>query len=348
MNEPSQNSNWKDLVIFHNLARALTSSLDLDSVLHTIMQQMEQFFEPETWSLLILDEASNELYYAVAVGQSESELRDLRVPLGEGMAGWVAQHGESLIVPDIQQDGRFRSSLPERFELRSAICMPLLARQKTLGVIQLFNSRLESMTEYTISFLHILCDYAAIAIENARAVEKIQALTITDDCTGLFNQRKLQQVLDEQVTICRRSGKPFSLIFFDLDHFKSVNDVHGHQIGSSLLAKVGASMRLPSRPSDIAFRYGGDEFILLLPETDKFQAESIAQNLHERLREEIFEIDDHLRLRVSASFGVATFPEDGQHGQDIIRAADAAMYLVKRTTRDGVAVAPRRTPAVRP
>ncbi len=345
--DPSQNSNWKDLVIFHNLARALTSSLELDSVLRTIMEQMQQFFEPETWSLLILDEPRNELYYAVAVGQSESEIHDLRVPLGEGMAGWVAQHGESLIVPDIRQDGRFQPLQSGRFQIRSAICMPLLSHQKTLGVIQLFNCRLESMTEYTISFLHILCDYAAIAIENARAVEKIQRLTITDDCTGLYNQRKLQQVLEEQVLLSRNSGKPFSLIFFDLDHFKSVNDVHGHQIGSALLARVGDCMHLPSRPGDIGFRYGGDEFILLLPETDKFQAESIAQNLHERLREEIFQIDDELRLRVTASFGVATFPDDGNHGQDIVRAADAAMYLVKRTTRDGVAVSPRRAPAIR-
>ncbi len=344
MSDQTQNSNWKDLVVFHNLARALTSSLELDSVLHAIMEQMRQFFEPETWSLLILDEARKELYYAVAVGQSEAELRNLRVPIGEGMAGWVAQHGESLIMPDIKQDGRFHQSHPGRFQLRSAICMPLLSRQRTLGVIQLFNCRLESMTEYTISFLHILCDYAAIAIENARAVEKIQALTITDDCTGLYNQRRLQQVLEEQILRSRRAHRHFSLIFLDLDHFKTVNDRYGHQVGSRILTEVGSCMLRFARPADIAFRYGGDEFILLTPDTAKPQAANLARQMRERLRDEVFLIDLDLRLSVTASFGVASYPEDGLTGQDIVRTADAAMYLVKNTTRDDVAVASGRNP----
>lgn len=343
MSGDARNPNWKDLVVFHNLARALTSSLELDSILHAIMEQMRQFFEPETWSLLILDESTQELYYAVAVGQSEAGLRNMRVPLGEGMAGWVAQHGESLIVPDLEQDPRFAGAYNGRFQLRSAICMPLLSRQRTLGVIQLFNCRLESMTEYTISFLHILCDYAAIAIENSRAVEKIHALTITDDCTGLYNQRHLQQKIEEEVTRSRRHHHPFSVIFLDLDHFKQVNDQHGHLIGSRLLAGIGQCLRDNIRPGDHAFRYGGDEFILLLPETTKAEAEQIARNLRQKLRSHVFEMGPDLRVQVSASFGVATFPEDGRNGHQVIRMADAMMYLVKGSTRDDVAVADRNT-----
>ena len=101
--------NLRDLLVFHNVARALTSSLDRDAILRAIMQQMEQFFEPETWSLLLLDEPRKELYYAVAVGHTEADLRNLRVPVGQGIAGWVAEHGESLIVPEVSHDPRFAS-----------------------------------------------------------------------------------------------------------------------------------------------------------------------------------------------------------------------------------------------
>jgi diguanylate cyclase (GGDEF)-like protein len=341
MGTEANNSNWKDLLVFHNLARALTSALDLDSVLNAIMEQMRLFFEPETWSLLILDEQRQDLYYAVAVGQSETNLRTVRVALGEGMAGWVALHRESLIVPDVERDPRFAQTTGERFEIRSAICMPLLSRQRTLGVIQLFNCRLETMTEYTISFLHILCDYAAIAIENARAVEKIQALTVTDDCTGLYNQRRLHLLLEEEVERCRRNRGQFSLIFIDLDHFKAVNDRYGHLAGSRVLAEVGQSFRSSLRQQDSGFRYGGDEFILLLHDTGKDEAERTALRLHRELRSRVFRIEPHLRLSVSASFGVATFPEDGRNGHQIIRAADTMMYLVKNTTRDDIAVAGR-------
>jgi diguanylate cyclase (GGDEF)-like protein len=341
------NSNWKDLVIFHNLARALTSSLDLEGVLHAIMDQMRNFFEPETWSLLILDETRQELYYAVAAGAREEDLKSMRIKVGEGIAGWVALHGESVIVPEIStEDSRFQTP-GSRLRIKSAICMPLRSRQRTLGVIQLFNCRLETMTDYTISFLHILCDYAAIAIENARAMERIQALTITDDCTGLYNQRRLHHVLDEEVERCRRSGCKFSLIFIDLDHFKAVNDHHGHLVGSRLLSEVGDLLRSCVGPKDLAFRYGGDEFILLLDGIGKSKAEQTARALHQRLRNHVFGLGSHLALKITASFGVASFPEDGHTGQEIIRAADAMMYLVKGSTRDDVAVAERSEPLTR-
>ena len=132
----------RDLLVFHNVARALTSSLDRDSILRAIMQQMEQFFKPETWSLLLVDEARHDLYYAVAVGHTQhdhnrDELRDIRVPIGHGLAGWVAEHGESLIVPEVNQDPRFdprfaplaqKDTSAPAFRIRSAICMPLRSR----------------------------------------------------------------------------------------------------------------------------------------------------------------------------------------------------------------------------
>jgi diguanylate cyclase (GGDEF)-like protein len=338
--------NLRDLLVFHNVARALTSSLDRDAILRAIMQQMEQFFKPETWSLLLLDEAHKELYYAVAIGHTEADLARMRVPVGRGLAGWVAAHGESLIVPEVSQDPRFDANFSGRrneaghpTRIRSAICMPLRSKLRTLGVIELLNCRLDSLSDYTISFLHVLCDYAAIAIENARAMERIQELTITDETTGLFNVRHLYRQLETEIERARRFKSQFSLIFIDLDYFKQINDEFGHLIGSRVLAEVGQGFKSLVREVDSVYRYGGDEFIVLLPETNKTGARRTAENLLSSLREMRFARTDGLRLEVRASFGVASYPEDGISVHEIIRAADTMMYLVKGSTRNNVAVA---------
>jgi diguanylate cyclase (GGDEF)-like protein len=332
--------NSKDLLVFHNVARALTSELDLDSILRAIMLQMEQFFLPEQWSLLIVDEARQDLFYAVVVGRAEAELRDERVKIGEGLAGWVAEHGETLIIPESAEDPRLASRNDERrFRIRSAICMPLRSRQKTLGVIQLFNCKVETLEDDTISFLHLLCDYAAIAIENAHSFERIQELTVTDDCTGLYNQRQLYRMLKAESEQARAAGARFSLIFIDLDHFKLVNDKHGHLIGSRLLAEFGQAVRRELRGVDAVFRYGGDEFIVLLPGASSEEAERVARHLHSRLRRQKFPVEEALALSIRASYGVATWPTDAADVHEVIRLADAAMYRVKNSTRDGVSSA---------
>jgi len=333
----------QELTIFHDVAKALTSSLDLDSILQTIMEKMAEYFRPDTWSLLMVDEAKNELYFAIAVGDAAEALKDVRLKVGEGIAGWVAKNGEQLIVPDVCTDPRFAKRIDEmtRWETQSIICVPLRSKHRVLGVIQLVNVRLENFTDQETFFLQSLCDYAAIAIENARAVEKIQELTITDDCTGLFNARHLYKVLETEVYRSSRFNYEFTVVFIDLDHFKQVNDTHGHLVGSKLLAEIGYLIKAQLRLIDYAFRYGGDEFVVLLPQTGKDSALTVAKRLRDALRVSMFCREEGLNLNVRASMGVATYPHDAKTPHDIIRQADEMMYMVKNSTRDNIGIAQR-------
>jgi len=155
----------QELIIFHDVAKALTSSLNLDSILQTIMEKMAEYFRPDTWSLLMVDEEKDELYFAIAVGAAAETLSTARLKVGEGIAGWVARHGQVLIVPDVQADPRFSSRLDEmtRLRTRSIICVPLRSKHRVLGVIQLVNANVE-MSEQEMFFLQALGDYAAISI----------------------------------------------------------------------------------------------------------------------------------------------------------------------------------------
>jgi diguanylate cyclase (GGDEF)-like protein len=328
------------LRVFHDVARALTSSLELEEILGAIMDKMAQFFGPERWSMLMVDDKSGELYYAIAVGENAESLKGLRVPLGEGVAGWVASTGNPLVVPDVALDphwSAFANKHPD-LKIKSIACVPVRSGNKTLGVIQLLNSKLDLLSEYSISFLRILCDYAAIAIQNARSMTLIQELTITDDVTGLFNARHLYTMLDEQVAL----GQVFSLMFVDLDRFKAVNDTHGHLIGSRLLAEIGGLLKRCLGPNNAAFRYGGDEFVALLPGMGKSAASGTTMALREDLRSARFLEGAGLSLTVSGSFGLASYPEDGNTVPTILRAADTMMYEAK-VTRDSVAVSGKGT-----
>ncbi len=326
-----------DLLVFHQVARSLTSSFDLDTILRTIMEHMERFVEAELWTLLMLDEASQELYYAIAAGREETSLRGLRVKMGEGVAGWVVEHGETLLVPEAQNDPRIsKEHAAKPSTVRSVIALPLRGRKGTHGVIEIFNPRADQLTDYTIAFLHILADHAAIAIENAHDVARIQQLTITDDCTKLYNVRHLYEVLGREMERCGWAGLPVSLAFLDLDYFKLVNDKHGHLVGSELLARVGERLQELSGKHDWCFRYGGDEFVILMPETGTEAALTQATALLSALMETEFQMKNGLKLRVNASVGVATAPNDGASVHAVIGAADTRMYWVKANGRGAV------------
>jgi diguanylate cyclase (GGDEF)-like protein len=328
-----------ELTVFNEIGKTLTSTLDIREVLKIIMQKVSELLRPENWSLLLLDDRTGDLYVEVAVGEGAERIRDLRVKAGEGIAGWVAREGEPLLVADVQSDPRFSGRIDHAsgFHTAAVLAVPLRSKGRTLGVIELINGRTEDgFDDDDVRTLATIADYAAIALENARNFQRIRELTILDDHTGLYNSRHLQRQLESEVVRARRFGHSLSIIFLDLDRFKSVNDAYGHQHGSALLREVGEVLTSTLRSVDVPTRYGGDEFVVLLPETNRAQARLVAQRLRDALNGHYFLRGRGLSVRITASFGVATFPDDASTEEELMRQADVAMYRVKETSRDEI------------
>ena len=325
--------------LFVDVATALTSTLELEIVLTTVMTKMAQFFGPERWSMMLVDKEKNDLYYVIAVGEDSNSLRGMRVPMGEGIAGWVALTGNPMVVPDTTVEPRWQEFSRQNpgLNIYSIACMPVRSAGGVIGVIQLLNSKIDLLSDYSIQFLRVLCDFTAIAVRNAEDMKRIHMLSITDDCSGLFNARHLYTLLEEQLA---RPGKPpFCLLFLDLDRFKSINDTHGHLVGSRLLAEVGELIPRVVGTDNPGFRYGGDEFVVLLPDMTKRGGREMAVKLFDELRTHRFLADEGLSLELRGSFGMAAFPDDGHDVESMIKAADDMMYYVKGTTRDNLAIA---------
>jgi diguanylate cyclase (GGDEF)-like protein len=331
-----------EVAVFHELGKALTSSLQLDQVLRTIMEKIDEFLRPDTWSLLLLDDAKQELYFELAVGKGSQALKDVRIKMGQGIAGWVAQNSQAVIVPDVSKDTRFFEKVDEKtkMETHSIVAVPVRFREHCLGVIELVNCvGSEGFHQRDLALLEALADFAAIALENARHVQRIHELTITDDCTSLYNARHMNFILETEIYRSQRYSYEFSLVFIDLDHFKQVNDTYGHLMGSKLLAEIGSMLKESCRLIDFAFRYGGDEFVILLPQTSKENACVVARRLHKMIRETKWLQADDLNVMITGSVGVASYPVDSKTKVELLHLADEAMYLVKNTNRDSVAAA---------
>lgn len=332
------------------IGKTLTSSLEVHDVLESIMKQVARIIRPKAWSLLLLDETSGDLSFEIAVSPVSEHLKGIRLKRGEGIAGWVAMHGKPLLISDVREDERFAAHIDEKlsFTTRSIVCVPLKIKERIIGVIELINSFDELVfNDADMAILSAIADFAAIALENARNYDRINELVITDDLTGLYNSRHFGQLIDYEIVRAQRYGTEMSLVFLDLDRLKGINDSHGHLVGSRMLSEFGRLIGSHVRSCDRAARYGGDEFAIVLPQTGKEQALAMAANLLDLMRAAEFYSDDRQRIRLTASFGVATFPLDADSRTELIRAADTAMYEAKQAGRDGVRGFARRLVDVR-
>jgi diguanylate cyclase (GGDEF)-like protein len=242
------------------------------------------------------------------------------------------------LVADTRADPDWQD-WPETAWIRSYAGAPIRAHGQVIGFLGVDSADPNSFTILHAEGLKAFADQAAIALENARHVKRIHELTIKDDCTSLYNARHMGFILDTEIYRSQRYNYEFSLVFIDLDHFKQVNDTHGHLIGSRLLAEIGESLKTRCRLIDFAFRYGGDEFVILLPQTSKDNALNVARRLHKLIRETPWLESEGLNIKVTSSLGVAAYPVDSRSKEGLLHLADEAMYLVKNTERDSVAAA---------
>jgi diguanylate cyclase (GGDEF)-like protein len=329
------------LTILMDIVKTANSILEPRKVIELIMARIQELIPSEAWSILMVDEQRQELTFEMALGEKGKDLSGFRVKIGEGVAGWVAQTGQPTIVNDAIRDPRFTRKFDSetQFQTRSILCAPLISRGRIIGVVEIINRLGGPFTKTDLDLLLTLMEPCAIAIENAILFQRTEQLTITDDLTQLFNSRYLNLYMSREIKRCKRHGIPLSVIFLDLDGFKTINDRWGHLAGSRTLTEVGGILAKAVRESDILARYGGDEFVVVLPETPTNGALVIAERIRKAIEAHGFPVDQALTAHISASFGVSSYPDHALTPEGLIQKADQAMYRVKERNKNGIEVA---------
>lgn len=326
------------LLMLSELGKTFTSSMDLDQLQQSILQKTTEILQPESWHLLFKVPEQELLEYKILINDAYVD-RTKPIRLGEGISGWVGKEVVSILIcADLPK--RMRELIPRNIladaNNQSIICAPLHIQDKLLGVISLKHSSENFFNLEDLRILSTIADFAAIAFENATNYQRVKEMTIRDDLTALYNQRYLHQILDHEVERARRYYKELSVVFIDLDKFKQVNDKHGHVHGSALLKETAEVILQNTRNIDYCARYGGDEFTIVLPETGKADGLISAERMRSAIEKHVFLKEDGINAKFTASFGVATFPEDAQSKADLIKMADEAMYDAKHKNRNVV------------
>jgi two-component system, cell cycle response regulator len=312
----------------------LSGSLDLNRILSAVVDAAIQTLGADRAVLLMLTPERDALYLKVGRGIDEPRLR-MRV--GEGVAGFVAQSGTPLLLP---QDAE-RIPQPVDGEPMGAheLAIPLLARGHVIGVLALMRDDPEA--PFGRDDLNTVRSFAAqlsVAIENVMLHREAQRLSLTDPLTGLWNFRYFQQQVERELESAVRFDRPLSLLIIDLDHFKDVNDQLGHQVGDEVLTEVARRIRDETRAPDVAARYGGEEFVLLLPGTGYEGALTTAERIRGAVADTpvTITVTDVPPLHVTCSIGAVTYPEHGRTVAELVRGADSAMYTAKTQGRNRV------------
>ncbi len=316
------------MAVLNHISTRAISSQNAEEMLPEIVNEIQRNFQFEYIGIGILDYTAKDLEIKAEAGEN-GNLAGSRIPLGEGLMGRVARSGEFTLAQGID----FEPGLLE--QSRSVLCIPLAYGETLLGVVNIESTRESAFSIQDVLLLRTVGDLLSTALHNAFIFQKMQHQSITDALTGLKTRRFFLEALSQEWKRASRSGRPFSVVLIDLDKFKEVNDTEGHLEGDLVLARVGRLLEQKCRQSNVVARYGGDEFVILMPETGVEQALTLSERLRLWLATDPMLSERH----VTGSFGVASFPLHGSSTEDIIRVADTGMYVSKHAGGNRVSTA---------
>ncbi len=315
----------KSLTFLSRLATEFTAVLSLSDLLEHVMRVLREETGFDSCSLAIVDDRNPDFLVIRAASGIRENFLGLAVPRHTGLHGVVMQSGAPFMVPDMHGDPRvFR----REDRIRSGIYAPLTVGRRQIGVLSAHRERIDAFTQADLDLLTVVARYLTGAIEVARLHEQLKELAATDALTGLANRRCFLDRLVAEIARTRRTGRAVSVVLIDLDGFKAVNDAYGHAKGDETLIRVAETLARSVRASDLAARFGGDEFVMMLPETMPDQAEEILS------RFDLLEIpmpdQEGVPARLTFCYGIASFPNDGDDPERLLQVADGRLYAMKK------------------
>jgi diguanylate cyclase (GGDEF)-like protein len=325
------------LAFASTLPEAITNSHDCRAILQMILDKSAELLMAEKGSLMLVDRMTDMLLVEARKGSGNGIPEKLTISKGEGIAGKVAALGEPLLVRNLEEDPRFRQKNKKSYKTSSFVCVPLKIEDRIIGVLNLSDKTTgEVFDDEDLKLIQTFATHAAIVLDrNAlfTQTEELKQLSITDPLTGLLNRRYIQDRLEDELARSERYDRNLCVLMIDLDGFKYVNDTFGHRAGDEILKCTAGEILRAVRTMDVVSRYGGDEFIVLLPETDLELATKIAARLNNDLEKNVASTIGSLKwpeTRITASIGIVSYPQHGRTGEQLLDNADKAMYRAKQ------------------
>jgi diguanylate cyclase (GGDEF)-like protein len=319
------------LQLLHRLTATLTSDMDLAGAVPAFAAEIAPLLQFDRLACGFVNDSGDYLEVVGHPAGSGWGFGPVHPVVGSG-PGAVLLDGQPVLEHDLLHHHRFIEDLRLLEEgVRSYVLLPLNARGRIIGVLAVGSAQPEAFDLPTVDRMRAVADAAALALDNVRLLHKTRELSITDEVTPLYNFRFFHQILERELKMVDRYHSCLSLIFLDLDRFKPINDQYGHLRGSRVLREVGFLMRAHVRETDYPVRYGGDEFVVILPQTDGAAAGVLAEKLRRLIEGHSFLQEEGIGARVGVSLGVATYPLEASSKEGLIRLADSRMYSDKET-----------------